>query len=468
MDFIRPQIRFLSDDLLLKIIKEACVLLETIGINLNHSFLLKQLAHMGCKCDFDKNKVWISVDIINKCLSTVPSQIKLWNIKGDKYHNLSGNNVHFTPGSAAIKIFDHKTKKIRLTTQKDMVDYGKIVEQLPNIDYSSTAIVPDDVPRETGDSIRLFDLLMNTTKAIVTGAFTINGFKKMLEMQLVVRETVANLKAKPFTIFSCCPTAPLKWSDVTSDNTAECAKYGIPVEFISMPLVGFVSPISLVGCMVQHTAETLSGVVISQITNPGAPVIWGGSPGVFDMRTMAPAIAAVDAQILNCCHAEIGKWLRIPTQAYIGLSDSKCLDAQAGFESGTGMYLAALAGINSLSGPGMLQFESAFSFEKLICDNDICGMARQLVKPIKPYEDDFPMLPLFEELMANKNLLTSDSTLKHFRDSYMPSPVIDRGSQINEVLLVDRAHKEVERLLDKFEKPNILREDQTKELEKLS
>jgi len=76
------------------------------------------------------------------------------------------------------------------------------------------------------------------------------------------------LKKKPLTVFSCCPTAPLKWSDVTSQSVVDCAKYHIPVEFISMPLTGFVAPVTLVGALVQHTAETISGIVISQLTQP--------------------------------------------------------------------------------------------------------------------------------------------------------------------------------------------------------
>ena len=92
----------------------------------------------------------------------------------------------------------------------------------------------------------------------MTGAFTIESFDLMRDLQVAVRGSEEHLKEKPLTIFSVCPTAPLKWSDVTSQNLLDCAEYSIPVEYISMPLTGFMSPVTIVGTLVQHTAETLS------------------------------------------------------------------------------------------------------------------------------------------------------------------------------------------------------------------
>jgi len=451
-----------------RIIGEAYRLLMYQGFTLHHKFLLGALDSAGARVDYDKQNVRLSEWIINKAVQTCPENIQLWDIKGERYKNLGGDNVHFTPGSAAIKIYDSDNDSIRLCQCRDMMIFNILVEQLPNIDYSATSIVPNDVPKDYGDSVRLFTLLVTTSKSIVTGAFTIEGFDRMLEMMLIVRGTREALREKPFTIFSCCPTAPLKWSNVTSDNTMQCAKHGIPVEFISMPLAGFVAPMGLVGSLIQHTAETLSGVVISQFTNPGAPVLWGGSPGIFDMRTTTPVIAALEAQMIDCAYTEIGKRLGIPTQAYIGLSDAKRFDAQAGFESGTGMYMAALAGINSISGPGMLYFESCFSFAKLVMDNEICGMAKKLIKGIEPLYDEFPIMPLFQELLADESLVASENTVKHLRDThYIPGDSIDRDSTMPTSDLTTRALGDAMKCIADYEYPNILDKNQIKALQEL-
>jgi trimethylamine--corrinoid protein Co-methyltransferase len=160
--------------------------------------------------------------------------------------------------------------------------------------------------------------------------------------------------------------------------------------------------------------------------------------------------------MMDCAYNEIGKALGLPTQAYIGLSDAKLLDAQAGLESSMGATLAALAGINSVSGPGMLDFETCFSLEKLVLDNEICGLTARLVEGITP-RDDFPAQPLFEELLAEQHLLISDHTRRYLRDEvYFPGPTIDRANRSRwleegSLTLGERARSEVERIVDEHQ-----------------
>jgi trimethylamine--corrinoid protein Co-methyltransferase len=238
-----------------------------------------------------------------------------------------------------------------------------------------------------------------------------------------------------------------------------------------MPLSGFVAPVTLVGTLVQHTAETLSGIVISQLTNPGTPVLYGGSPAAFDVRYETTPMGAVETMMVDCAYNEIGKHLGLPTQAYIGLSDAKQLDAQAGLESSMGATLAALAGINNISGPGMLDFESCLSLEKLVVDNEIAGMAARLVKGIEAKED-FPAVPRFEELLAEQHLLISKHTRQYLREEhYFPGAAIDRANRSRwqeegRLTLGERAHMEVERLVADSE-PARLPEDVRSEISRL-
>jgi trimethylamine--corrinoid protein Co-methyltransferase len=196
-----------------------------------------------------------------------------------------------------------------------------------------------------------------------------------------------------------------------------------------MPLSGFMAPVTIVGTLVQHTAETLSGLAISQLVKPGTPVLYGGSPAFFDVRYETTPMGSIATMMIDCAYNEIGKYLNLPTQAYIGLSDAKLLDAQAGLETASGAVLAALAGINNISGPGMLDFESCFSLEKLLLDNEICGITLRLIKGIEPKED-FPSLPRFKELLQDKHLLISDHTRKYIKqEEYFTGPVINRANR---------------------------------------
>jgi trimethylamine--corrinoid protein Co-methyltransferase len=452
---MRPVVRFLSDELIQRIISEAREILIKLGVEIHNKNILSMLQDHGAKVKKDKHQVHLTDEILNRALETVPDSFKLYDVLGNETHNFSGYNVYFTPGSAALNILDYETKRFLRPKTADYIRYVKIISGLDNIASQSTALIPDDVHEKISDSYRLYLSLLYCEKPVVTGAFTIEAFNIMKDLQLAVRATEKELTAKPLTIFSCCPTSPLKWSDVTSQNLVDCARYSIPVEFIAMPLSGFMAPVTLVGTLVQHTAETLSGVVISQLTNPGAPVLYGGSPAVFDVRYETTPMGAVETQMIDCAYNEIGKFLGMPTQAYISLSDSKQLDAQAGLESSMGATLAALSGINNIAGPGMLDFESCQSLEKLVLDNEICGMILHLIKGIKPKED-FPSLPRMEELLKEKHLLISEHTRRYLKkEFYFPKPVIDRASSTRwqeegSLTLLERAHSEVEKLIKDY------------------
>jgi trimethylamine--corrinoid protein Co-methyltransferase len=378
--------------------------------------------------------------------------VRLFDVLGRQTHELAGDNVYFTPGSAAIHVLDEATGRIRTPSTADYVRYAKVVCGLRHIGAQSTALIPADVPGAIADSWRLFLSLLLGEKPVVTGAFSAEGFGIMQDLLLAVRGAAEALRAKPLAVFSCCPTAPLKWSPETSQNVLDCARAGIPVEFVSMPLTGFVAPVTLVGSVVQHAAETLSGVVLSQLAAPGAPILWGGSPAVFDIRYETTPMGAIETMMLDCANAEVGKRLSLPTQGYIALSDAKRLDAQAGLETGMGAVLAALSGINSVSGPGMLDFESCQSLEKLVLDDEICGMTARLRRGIEP-RDDFPSRPRFEELLREGHLLIAAHTRKHLKEQIgFPGPVIERAPlgrwrEEGETTLAERAAREVERLV---------------------
>jgi len=468
---MKPSLRFLGDDLVRQIVAEARSLLCTLGVGIHNAGVLGLLGDHGARVEGATGRAYLTDDLIDRAIATAPHGFRLYDVAGEVGHDLTGDHVHFTPGSAAIAMLDHGAAATRPPTTADCVRYAKVTTQLRHIAFQSTAIVPSDVHQNISDSYRLFLNLLHGGKPCVTGAFTIDALGIMRDLQLAVRGSADALRAKPLAVFSCCPTAPLTWSDVTSQNVVDCARSGIPVEYVSMPLTGFVAPVTLVGSLVQHTAETLSGIVITQITSPGAPALYGGSPAIFDIRYETTPMGAVETMMIECAYAEIGRALGLPTQAYMALSDAKLLDAQCGLESSMGAALAALAGVNSVSGPGMLDFESCFSLEKLVLDNEICGMALRLRQGIEPRED-FPALPRFEELLREKHLLIADHTRRHLRhEIHFPGAVIDRANRSRWQAegghtLGDRAHAEVETLLARWQPPP-LPEDTRSELTRL-
>jgi trimethylamine--corrinoid protein Co-methyltransferase len=160
-------------------------------------------------------------------------------------------------------------------------------------------------------------------------------------------------------------------------------------------------------------------------------VLFGGAPATFHMKVASSPMAAIEAQQLDVAYVEVAKSLGLPTQAYMALSEAKEVDAQAGAETFGSALLAALAGVNSVSGPGMLDFLLVFSLAKLVLDDELCAQALHFVRDVRSVED-IPARALVDELLATQHLIMADHTTRHWpSELYLPSRVIDRDNREN-------------------------------------
>ncbi len=455
---MRPKISLLDKSLMERIISEAFDVLQKVGIVVENQEAQELLSDAGCKTA--NARTLIPQRVVWKALKSTPPQIELFDREGKLAMSLVGDSIHFDPGSAALRILDWDTQRERKPVTADLIDFAKLTDALPHLAAQSTGLISSDVPQEVADRYRLFIALQHSTKPIVTGTFAVEGFAVMYDMLVAVRGSAQALREKPLAIFDCCPSPPLKWSNLTCQALIDCARAGIPAEFVSMPLTGGTAPATLTGALVQHTAETLSGIVIGQLANPGAPLIYGGSPAAMDLRTGTTPMGAIETMMIDSAYAQVGKSFNLPTHAYMCLSDAKVLDAQAGLESGIGAVMAALSGINVISGPGMLDFESCQSLEKLVVDDEICGMALRLVRGIQPRATKLAE-DLYGAITDGDHFLTSDTTLKWFREEiFFPSEVIDRENYESRKLkgefsVGERAHRRVQELLDRHHREPI-------------
>ncbi len=426
---MNPRIAWFTEGTRKKIVGEAKRLLEEIGVFVENEEALELLEGAGARVERDKRRVRIPADLVEKALESAPSKVTVYDRHGEAAMDLGGDRIHFNPGSAALRIYDAKEGRARTPVTADLVKFVTLTDALPGYAAQSTGLISGAVPQEIQDRYRLYIALRYSVKPVVTGTFRVDAFKVMHEMLAAVAGDAEKLREKPTAIFDCCPSPPLKWSDLTAQALIDCARTGIVAELISMPLTGATSPVTLAGAVTQHCAECLSGVVIHQVAMTGAPIIYGGSPACFDMRKGTTPMGAIETMMIDGAYAEIGKHLGLPTQAYMALSDSKTVDYQAGMESAMGAIIAALSGINNISGPGMLDFESCQSLEKLVLDNEVCGMAIRLAAGIELRDDPIVPLDLMREGIERKSFLSLAHTAKWFRkEAYFPGEVIDRSA----------------------------------------
>jgi trimethylamine--corrinoid protein Co-methyltransferase len=425
---MQPILRLLSQDLVDRILDEAFQLLQEPGVKILSPEGLQLLQAAGVTVDPGREVVHIPEATIRRALETVPSKFSLCTRDGEPAVHYGGNTVQFDPGSSGINVLDPETGQHRPSVTSDLVRLIQVAEMLPAYDAQSTAVVCSDVPQAIGDLYRLFLVLLYSNKPIVTGAFSTATLHPMLDMLAIFRGGREGLARKPLAVFDVCPTPPLIWSRFASQNLIDLARAGVPAQMVSMPLAGVGAPVTLLGSVVQHAAESLSGIVLHQLAEPGAPIVWGGAPAIFDMRHGTTPMGAIETAMIDVAYAQVGKSLDLPTHTYLGASDAKLIDAQAGMESGISAVLGALAGINMISGAGMLDFLACQSAEKLVVDAEAIAMAKRLVAGMQVQTSTLA-LELFAGIDFKPDFLKQKLTRQLFSvEQHLPSPVIDRGS----------------------------------------
>ena len=421
---MRPKFSLLDTTLIERILGEAFQLIEDPGVRIA-PYAEVLLRNAGI--NVEQGVAHIPEALARRMLESVPREFFLYDRNGNPAVHYGGNTVHFDPGSSCLNILDPHTQQARPALAADLVKLVQVAEMLPQFAAQSTAMVCNDVPQEIGDWYRLLLVLWYSEKPVVTGAFSAESLHALIDLLAIASGGREALRQRPRAIFDVCPSPPLNWSEFASQNLVDLARAGIPAEIVSMPLAGATAPVTLAGSVVQHAAECISGITIHQLAQPGAPIVWGAAPAIFDMRTGKTPMGAIETAMLDIACAEVGKHLGIPTHAYMVAGDGHAIDAQVEMESGISAVLGALAGINMISGAGMFDFLACHSIEKLVIDADAIASAQRLIDGIEPRGDSLATAMFAQTGLAGDFLKLKETRALFRQEQHFPSAVIDRG-----------------------------------------
>jgi trimethylamine--corrinoid protein Co-methyltransferase len=423
---MQPKLELLDRELVKRILEEAFELMLKPGVKVQSPEAVELLASAGAR--IEEHVVRIPEDVARKALATAPNEFFVHNRAGEPVVRYGGDAVHFDPGSSGVQVLDPDTLEHRPSQSVDLVRLIRVTEMLPQYAAQSTAVVCNDVPKDIGDLYRLFLVLMYSDKPIVTGAFTTRTTEVMIDLLAAESGGRGALSARPRAVFDVCPSPPLNWSEFGAQNLIDLARAGVPAEIVSMPLAGGAAPVTLLGSVVQHAAECLSGITLHQLARAGSPIVWGGAPAIFDMRSGSTPMGAIETAMIDASYAQVGKSLGLPTHCYLGASDAKLVDAQAGLESGITAIVGALAGVNMISGAGMLDFLLCQSAEKLVIDAEAIAMAQRLLRGVEVHTETLATA-MFAQAGLDGQFLKLKETRRLFKqEQYLPSKVIDRVS----------------------------------------
>lgn len=447
-----PQLQIINHDQILQIHRNALEILENTGVRFEFHDALALLEKAGCQVDYDSQIAKIPGQLVEDSINSAPETFSLYDREGDFYCEFGDGKPRFNPGSSSVLVLDQDGKTSRTSTAMDLIAITKVAQAMPQIDFVSSSVVAEEAPLQLGSQLIYLTEIKHSKKPIIGGAVDEAGPKRTFELLKAVRGGEEEARKKPYTIFDICSVSPLSYSHIGASNIIDCAELDLPIELICASIAGVTAPVSLAGALLQHTVEILAGVVLSQVVKPGTPVVYGGAPCTFNMKTTYTPMNSIEGDMIRCGYGLMGKYYGLPTHTYAALSDSKLIDYQAGFESGRSALLATQAGFDNMSGAGGLNVIAEMSPEKLVMDAEVIGLIKHYYQGINMDTDSIAK-DIIDKVGPGGSFMMERHTLNHFRKEYNYDcdvlNFMDRGAWNKQggADIMDKARAKVESIL---------------------
>jgi trimethylamine--corrinoid protein Co-methyltransferase len=414
-----------------KIHQTSLEVFEEVGIEVNFPAALELFREAGAEVDTASRLVKVPRRLLEQCIGEAPSVINLCGREeaGELDCEIGGTRVYMGTGGTALNVQEPGESAIRRATAKDVMDMARAVEQLDNIHFYMLNVYPSDLPVEKVDVNRFGAALNHTRKHIMGGVYTIEGVRNVIRMAEMIAGSPEALRKRPFISMVTCPISPFKLDESYGELTMEAARNRIPVVVPTEPLCGATAPITLAGNLVVQNVDSLAGVMLAQLTNRGTPTLYGCISSITDLRDMKYLAGAVEMGLMNAGAAQMAQFYNLPFYATAGMTDSKIVDAQAGYESAMTSLMVALAGANFIhDAAGFIEFCMTASFDKLVMDNEVLGMTMRAVEGIT-VNDATLALDEIKKVGPGGQFVTSRHTRRHMRHEQYAPELSDRDNR---------------------------------------
>lgn len=369
--------------------------------------------------------------------------------------HVGGNKVNYCTSGEAVSILDYTSRSYRPSTLLDLYDTARVVDALQNIHQFGQTVVPTELTDLFVHDINVvYAVLAGTTKPVEHTFNTVDSLPAALEIYSMVAGSEAKFRERPFVSFGGCPiVSPLRFAKDNLDVLVATSRLGLVNDIAIAPQSGATAPSFLAGALVQVVAEALACLCVVNMVRPGCPMSFAAWPFAVDLRTGAFAGGSAEVAVSMAAIAQIGRFYDLPTTVAASMSDAKMPDAQMGYEKGITSVVAGLAGANRvLESAGMMASLMGCSYEALVIDNDMLGMAQRVVRGIEVSEETLSVDTIKAAVLGDGHYLGAGDTLKSMETEYVYPETADRSSQ--QVWIDDgaqtideRAHEAVGKLL---------------------
>jgi len=378
----------------------------------------------------DSSLVKIPHYMVDKARATVPSKVVVIGPDRQYRMELFKNQIYFGGGSDTPYHLDPYTGARRRATYQDVKNCARVGQALPNYDFHMSLGITQDTAVGTYDRWQYLAMLEGISKPVNVTAVDLEGVRDQLEMAHIRVGGKEEWKKGPIFSLYIEPVSPLSHSQEVVQKLLFACDNDIPFVYTPCPLAGATAPTTLAGLLVQALAESLFGIVLSQLRKPGAQLIIGGLMSNMDMLSTIYCYGAPEMALLSAGYTDITKWLRVPEYETAGCSDAKLFDEQAAMEAAINISTAGLVGGNMIHDVGYLDSGLTSSMELMVASNEIIGMIKRILQGI-PVNDETTALEAIKEVGPGGHFLEHDHTYNRFKTEIWQPKLIDRQNWEN-------------------------------------
>ncbi len=371
----------------------------------------------------DGNQVFFTQAEVENALKLCPKSFTL-KCREKKYDIHLGEGKYLgVPGPVGPVNVSCLEKGVRLGTLEDISNLTKIyhASEVVNV-TSNTATEANDIDMDARHLHVQYEVLKNSSKPFCTKIMNFEKTNQILDMAEIALGGIGSFKGEAYMAIGSAPSlSPLAWETTTSDCLIACATRGQVVSVGTGLTTGITAPARVFGTLVMQNAEVLAGIILTQLVNPGNPVVYGtgGMPG--NMRGAKYNCGSPSRMFIQTGTVEIGKYYNLPTRTLTYGTESKILDIQCGIESYEGTFASIMSGADyMLSEIGTTGGLMTTSYEKTIIDEEITSRMLHLKNGIE-VTDDAASLDVIYEVGSGGAFLTTEDTLMNFNDDWYAS-----------------------------------------------
>lgn len=403
-----------------KIHESALEVLNDLGVRIDDSDIVRLVQDAGAAVDAE-GRVHIPARLVEWAIQQAPRQVKMADRKGNLLQLgpdggtmvVTGNALYITRGRVRSDL-----------NAADLGELARVVDACPNI-HGMVGTSIADYPPTSRDYAGFRIMADHTGKHLRPCIYTPAGGRTVMEMAQVLAGS-STLRERPIVSTGFSILSPLHWTALALAVFKETAGLGVPATINSEPLAGATAPVTLAGCLVIGDADTLSGLVINQLLEPGRPCFYNvGFAHVFDMSAGLALTGAPENALLQAAGAEMAHFHGLPCASWMS-TESMCADSQSAFEKMITGLAHASAGVNLIWGAGNLESTLAMSSEALVTDDEIAGYFLRFQMGIPVDEEGLAMADI-QESGKSGDFLNSPHTLQHFRKVLSRAPLAVRG-----------------------------------------